>query len=204
MIYLSVFYLCFWFFLCFFDLTRKNGELLVILFTVRCLELLVFTFCFGSAWDFPTHFLLIDHHEMKLYLQFVSFSLIYMLCFSSPSPLFLVIFSKVGYHVWSGCLDRSASERAQMKRMMVIGIWTVAASDLSDIVIHRAMCLLQKGSNNHDTTYWACSFMHDLVRVCKDHYGKQCWGIGLRLGFQSCFFFPKFQEFVYWPYSSSL
>ncbi|RVW67600.1 Pyridoxal phosphate homeostasis protein [Vitis vinifera] len=43
-----------------------------------------------------------------------------MLCFSSPSPLFLVNFSKVGYHVWSGCLDRSVSERAQMKRMMVI------------------------------------------------------------------------------------
>ncbi|KVI11741.1 Glycosyl transferase, family 20 [Cynara cardunculus var. scolymus] len=36
----------------------------------------------------------------------------------------------------------------------------------------------------HDVAYWARSFDQDLERACKEHFHKQCWGVGFGLGFR--------------------
>lgn len=48
--------------------------------------------------------------------------------------------------------------------------------------------------SSHDVAYWACSFMQDLERACKDHYNKRCWGIGLGLGFRVVSLSPSFRK----------
>lgn len=48
--------------------------------------------------------------------------------------------------------------------------------------------------SSHDIAYWACSFMQDLERACKDHYDKRCWGIGLGLGFRVVSLSPSFRK----------
>ncbi|KAK6160174.1 hypothetical protein DH2020_003555 [Rehmannia glutinosa] len=48
--------------------------------------------------------------------------------------------------------------------------------------------------SSHDVAYWACSFMQDLERACKDHYDKRCWGIGLGLGFRVISLSPSFRK----------
>ncbi|KAJ4712298.1 putative Trehalose-6-phosphate synthase [Melia azedarach] len=48
--------------------------------------------------------------------------------------------------------------------------------------------------SSHDVAYWAHSFMLDLERACRDHYGKRCWGIGLGLSFRILSLSPSFRK----------
>ena len=48
--------------------------------------------------------------------------------------------------------------------------------------------------SSHDVAYWACSFMQDLERACKDHYTKRCWVIGLGLGVRVVSLSPGFRK----------
>ncbi|XP_011028589.1 PREDICTED: probable alpha,alpha-trehalose-phosphate synthase [UDP-forming] 9 [Populus euphratica] len=48
--------------------------------------------------------------------------------------------------------------------------------------------------SSHDVAYWACSFMQDLKRACKDHYSKRCWGIGFGLNFRILSLSPSFRK----------
>ena len=92
MIYLSVFHLCCWFSLYFFDLTRKISELLDYLIHYEVFRVIVFISALDLEISPPTSCSLII---MKLYLQHF-FPLSSMLCFSSLSSLFLVFFGMLG------------------------------------------------------------------------------------------------------------
>ena len=48
--------------------------------------------------------------------------------------------------------------------------------------------------SSHDVAYWACSFMQDLERACKDHYSKRCWSIGFGLSFRIVALSPNFRK----------
>ncbi|PKA53260.1 Alpha,alpha-trehalose-phosphate synthase [UDP-forming] 5 [Apostasia shenzhenica] len=48
--------------------------------------------------------------------------------------------------------------------------------------------------STHDVGYWANSFLQDLVRTCKDHGRRRCWGIGFGLGFRVIALDPNFQK----------
>lgn len=48
--------------------------------------------------------------------------------------------------------------------------------------------------SSHNVAYWACSFIQDLERACKDHYSRRCWGIGLGLGFKVVALSPSFRK----------
>ncbi|XP_022726989.1 probable alpha,alpha-trehalose-phosphate synthase [UDP-forming] 9 isoform X2 [Durio zibethinus] len=48
--------------------------------------------------------------------------------------------------------------------------------------------------SSHDVAYWACSFMQDLERACKEHYSKLCWGIGFGLSFRILSLSPSFRK----------
>ncbi|KAL4325770.1 hypothetical protein GQ457_11G031130 [Hibiscus cannabinus] len=48
--------------------------------------------------------------------------------------------------------------------------------------------------SSHDVAYWARSFMQDLERACKEHYSKNCWGIGFGLSFRVLSLSPSFRQ----------
>lgn len=48
--------------------------------------------------------------------------------------------------------------------------------------------------NTHDVAYWARSFMTDLVRTCKGHARRRCYGIGFGLGFRVVALDPDFRR----------
>ncbi|KAH7423229.1 hypothetical protein KP509_12G045300 [Ceratopteris richardii] len=48
--------------------------------------------------------------------------------------------------------------------------------------------------STHDVAYWACSFMGDLERTCKDHYKKRCWAIGFGLNSRVVALDPSFRK----------
>ncbi|KAJ3681689.1 hypothetical protein LUZ60_014262 [Juncus effusus] len=48
--------------------------------------------------------------------------------------------------------------------------------------------------STHDVAYWANSFLQDLIRVCKDHGKKRCWGLGFGLGFRVITLDPEFKR----------
>ncbi|KAJ1439038.1 Trehalose-phosphatase [Sesbania bispinosa] len=48
--------------------------------------------------------------------------------------------------------------------------------------------------SSHDVAYWARSFMQDLQYSCKDHYSKNCWGIGFGLNFRILALSPTFKK----------
>ncbi|KAL2321860.1 hypothetical protein Fmac_026239 [Flemingia macrophylla] len=48
--------------------------------------------------------------------------------------------------------------------------------------------------STHDVVYWAKSFVQDLVNSCKDHYSKNCWGIGFGLNFRVLSLSPSFRK----------
>ncbi|XP_059638591.1 probable alpha,alpha-trehalose-phosphate synthase [UDP-forming] 9 [Cornus florida] len=48
--------------------------------------------------------------------------------------------------------------------------------------------------SSHDVTYWARSVVQDLVRACREQYGKQCWGLGLGLGYIIMSLSPTFKR----------
>ncbi|AQL00502.1 probable alpha,alpha-trehalose-phosphate synthase [UDP-forming] 7 [Zea mays] len=47
---------------------------------------------------------------------------------------------------------------------------------------------------SHDVAYWSKSFIIDLERVCKDHFKRTCWGIGLGFGFRVVALDPHFTK----------
>ncbi|KAK6944272.1 Glycosyl transferase, family 20 [Dillenia turbinata] len=48
--------------------------------------------------------------------------------------------------------------------------------------------------SSHDVAYWARSFDQDLVRACKDHFDKRCWGVGFGLSFRVVALGPNFRK----------
>lgn len=48
--------------------------------------------------------------------------------------------------------------------------------------------------STHDVAYWAKSFIQDLERCCKDHFIRNCWGIGLGFGFRVVALDPNFRK----------
>eukprot|EP00252_Welwitschia_mirabilis_P006180 TRINITY_DN1696_c0_g1_i5.p1 TRINITY_DN1696_c0_g1~~TRINITY_DN1696_c0_g1_i5.p1 ORF type:complete len:418 (+),score=71.67 TRINITY_DN1696_c0_g1_i5:646-1899(+) len=48
--------------------------------------------------------------------------------------------------------------------------------------------------NSHDVAYWACSFIQDLERSCKDHIRRRCYGIGFGFGFRVVALDPNFRK----------
>ncbi|GAA0150040.1 hypothetical protein LIER_09066 [Lithospermum erythrorhizon] len=48
--------------------------------------------------------------------------------------------------------------------------------------------------SSHHVGYWACSFMQDLERACKDHYNKRCWAMGFGLTFRVFALSPNFRK----------
>ncbi|XP_020227407.1 probable alpha,alpha-trehalose-phosphate synthase [UDP-forming] 9 [Cajanus cajan] len=48
--------------------------------------------------------------------------------------------------------------------------------------------------SSHDVVYWAKSFVQDLENSCKDHYSKNCWGIGFGLNFRVLSLSPSFRK----------
>ena len=114
MIYLSVFHLCCWFFLCFFDLTRKIGELLVILLTVRCLELLfslLLWICLRFSHPLPAHWS--SWNEAIFTTCFFLSYINALFFFTLPSVSGKFFESWVSYLVWlswSECFWESSDE----------------------------------------------------------------------------------------------
>ncbi|CAI9293610.1 unnamed protein product [Lactuca saligna] len=48
--------------------------------------------------------------------------------------------------------------------------------------------------SSHDVAYWARSFDQDLVRACKEHFHKRCWGVGFGLQFRVVALGPTFRK----------
>ncbi|WOL14661.1 putative alpha,alpha-trehalose-phosphate synthase [Canna indica] len=48
--------------------------------------------------------------------------------------------------------------------------------------------------STHDVAYWSRSFMQDMERTCKDHFRRNCWGIGLGFGFRVVALDPNFRK----------
>ncbi|XP_039032090.1 probable alpha,alpha-trehalose-phosphate synthase [UDP-forming] 9 [Hibiscus syriacus] len=48
--------------------------------------------------------------------------------------------------------------------------------------------------SSHDVAYWARSFMQDLEGACREHYSKNCWGIGFGLSFRILSLSPSFRQ----------
>ncbi|PKA65450.1 Alpha,alpha-trehalose-phosphate synthase [UDP-forming] 6 [Apostasia shenzhenica] len=48
--------------------------------------------------------------------------------------------------------------------------------------------------SSHDVAYWARSFDQDLLRACKDHFMRRCWGIGFGLSFRVVALGPNFRK----------
>ncbi|RWW59137.1 hypothetical protein BHE74_00033991 [Ensete ventricosum] len=48
--------------------------------------------------------------------------------------------------------------------------------------------------STHDVAYWSKSFQQDMERTCKDHFRRNCWGIGLGFGFRVVAVDPNFQK----------
>lgn len=48
--------------------------------------------------------------------------------------------------------------------------------------------------SSHDIAYWARSFDQDLLRSCKDHFMKRCWGLGFGLNFRVVALGPNFRK----------
>ncbi|TKY55184.1 alpha,alpha-trehalose-phosphate synthase of UDP-forming 9 [Spatholobus suberectus] len=48
--------------------------------------------------------------------------------------------------------------------------------------------------SSHDVAYWAKSFVQDLEYSCKDHFSKNCWGVGFGLNFRVLSLSPSFRK----------
>lgn len=48
--------------------------------------------------------------------------------------------------------------------------------------------------STHDVAYWSESLFRDMVRTCKDHFRRRCWGIGLSFGFKVVALDPNFKK----------
>lgn len=48
--------------------------------------------------------------------------------------------------------------------------------------------------STHDVAFWSRSFLHDLERICVDHFKKRCWGMGISFGFRVVALDPNFRK----------
>eukprot|EP00271_Cylindrocystis_brebissonii_P004264 TRINITY_DN15906_c0_g1_i1.p1 TRINITY_DN15906_c0_g1~~TRINITY_DN15906_c0_g1_i1.p1 ORF type:complete len:934 (+),score=196.90 TRINITY_DN15906_c0_g1_i1:284-3085(+) len=48
--------------------------------------------------------------------------------------------------------------------------------------------------STHDVSYWAQSFVSDLLRTCREHSRLRCYGIGFGLGFRTVALDPNFRK----------